>query len=139
VTAHLHAWCHGAPGIGLLRADLPAALRTAQDEQALRRAVRSTAAVGSVGNDSICHGDLGNLELFAAATVAGLPDALEDYRRARAAILHRIERRGPLCGTPHGIRTPGLLTGLAGIGHGLLRVAAPDLIAPVLLLAPQRP
>lgn len=133
---HLHAWCHGAPGIGLLRADLPAALRTPDDDRALRRAVRSTAAVGGSGNDSICHGDLGNLELFAAAARAGSPEAAEQSRRFRASILRGIERRGPICGTPGGIGTPGLLAGLSGIGHGLLRIADPDLVAPVLLLAP---
>ncbi|NUO58509.1 MAG: hypothetical protein HOV78_17720, partial [Hamadaea sp.] len=42
---------------------------------------------------------------------------------------------GPQCGTPGNAATPGLLTGLAGIGHGLLRLAAPDAVAPVLLLA----
>ncbi|WP_316528040.1 type 2 lanthipeptide synthetase LanM family protein [Kitasatospora brasiliensis] len=135
-TAHVHAWCHGAPGVGLLRADLPATTRTRASEQALLRAVRSTAAARTDG-DSLCHGRLGNLELFAVAARAGVAEAREHYPRARDAVLAAIERRGPLCGTPGGIPTPGLMTGLAGIGHGLLRIAAPELIAPVLLLAPQ--
>ncbi|MFJ9445998.1 type 2 lanthipeptide synthetase LanM family protein [Kitasatospora sp. NPDC101235] len=134
---HMHAWCHGAPGIGLLRAGLPAELRTPEDDHALRRAVRSAAAAGGVGNDSLCHGDLGNLELFAAAAGAGITEAGAAHRRAGAAIVGRIEERGPVCGTPGGIATPGLMAGLAGIGHGLLRIAAPELVAPVLLLAPQ--
>ncbi|MFJ4185446.1 type 2 lanthipeptide synthetase LanM family protein [Kitasatospora sp. NPDC089509] len=134
---HLHAWCHGAPGIGLLRAGLPAELRTPEDDRALRRAVRSAAAAGGVGNDSLCHGDLGNLELFAAAAAAGITEAGAAHRRACAAIVGRIEERGPVCGTPGGIATPGLMAGLAGVGHGLLRIAAPELVAPVLLLAPQ--
>ncbi|MET8539466.1 type 2 lanthipeptide synthetase LanM family protein [Kitasatospora sp. NPDC004799] len=137
-TAHLHAWCHGAPGIGLLRAGLPAALRTPADDRTLRRAVRSTAAAADrTDNDSLCHGGLGNLELFAAAAGAGVEPAREHYRRTRDALLAGIEERGPVCGTPGGIVTPGLMTGLAGIGHGLLRIAAPDRVAPVLLLAPQ--
>lgn len=136
----MHAWCHGAPGIGLLRADLPTQLRDPEDERALRRAVRSTLAAGPVGNDCLCHGDLGTLELLAAAARTGLPGAAEDHRAARTAVLREVEQRGPVCGTPDGIRTPGLLTGLAGVGHGLLRIAAPDLVAPVLLLAaPGRP
>ncbi|MFJ7905514.1 type 2 lanthipeptide synthetase LanM family protein [Kitasatospora sp. NPDC096204] len=135
--AHVHAWCHGAPGIGLLRADLPAAVRTPADDRALLRAVRSTAAVGQDGNDSLCHGGLGNLELFAAAARTGVAGAEDHFRRTRDALLAGIEERGPVCGTPGGIPTPGLMTGLAGIGHGLLRIAAPDRVAPVLLLAPQ--
>lgn len=135
--AHVHAWCHGAPGIGLLRADLPATVRTPANDRALLRAVRSTAAFGRDGNDSLCHGALGNLELFAAAARAGVAQAEEHYAPARDALLDGIEERGPVCGTPGGIPTPGLMTGLAGIGHGLLRIAAPERVAPVLLLAPQ--
>ncbi|MGW3184930.1 type 2 lanthipeptide synthetase LanM family protein [Kitasatospora sp. NPDC001119] len=135
--AAVHAWCHGAPGIGLLRADLPAGTRTPSSDRALLRAVRSTADAGQIGDDSLCHGTLGNLELFAAAARAGVARARDDHSRTRDALLAAIEERGPICGTPGGIVTPGLMTGLAGIGHGLLRIAAPERVAPVLLLAPQ--
>ncbi|WP_049661759.1 lanthionine synthetase LanC family protein, partial [Kitasatospora sp. MY 5-36] len=135
--AAVHAWCHGAPGIGLLRADLPAGVRTPSSDRALLRAVRSTADAGQIGDDSLCHGTLGNLELFAAAARAGVDRARDDHSRTRDALLAAIEERGPVCGTPGGIVTPGLMTGLAGIGHGLLRIAAPERVAPVLLLAPQ--
>ena len=37
-------------------------------------------------------------------------------------------------GTPLEVESPGLMTGLAGVGHGLLRLAAPDRIPSVLLL-----
>ncbi|WP_369373316.1 type 2 lanthipeptide synthetase LanM family protein [Streptomyces sp. cg36] len=134
---HMHAWCHGAPGVGLLRAALPAATRTAADRETLRRAVGSTARAGSVGNDSLCHGDLGNTELFAAAVAAGLPEAQRPLDTWHAGALDRIERYGPGCGTPGRLPTPGLLCGLAGIGHGLLRIAAPDRVASVLLLEEQ--
>ncbi|WP_405590205.1 type 2 lanthipeptide synthetase LanM [Streptomyces sp. NBC_01190] len=130
-----HSWCHGAPGVGLARA---AALAADPGRPALgsdlRRALESTGAFGRHRNHSLCHGELGNLELFAAAGKLAVPGAHEAWRHRAAAVVARIERDGPLCGTPGGIATPGLMTGLSGIGHGLLRIAAPDRVAPVLLL-----
>ena len=47
-----------------------------------------------------------------------------------------MEAQGWLCGIPHGIETPGLMIGLAGVGYGLLRLAAPNDVPSVLVLAP---
>lgn len=134
-VAHMHAWCHGAPGIGLARAALPAGERDIDTDTDLARAVRSTAVFGHFGNHSICHGDLGNLELFSVAARAGVTSAAGHRESLAAAVLAHLDRVGPRCGTPSSVPTPGLMTGLSGIGHGLLRLAAPDRIAPVLLLA----
>ena len=79
---------------------------------------------------------MGNLELF---TVAADAAHIVDERTSRISrILDDITKRGLICGTPAGLPTPGLMTGLAGIGHGLLRIAAPDVVASVLLLQEQR-
>ncbi len=43
---------------------------------------------------------------------------------------------GWLCGTPSNVETPGLMTGLAGIGYQLLRLANSAQVPSVLLLAP---
>jgi hypothetical protein len=43
---------------------------------------------------------------------------------------------GWVTGVPLGVETPGLMTGLAGIGYELLRLAAPERVPSVLLLAP---
>ncbi|WP_435175502.1 type 2 lanthipeptide synthetase LanM [Actinacidiphila sp. bgisy145] len=140
-----HSWCHGAPGVGLARASVlrrcagtGAADALADSRADLRRALDSTARFGRHRNDSLCHGALGNLELLAAAASDGMA-ADGAWSRDAAAVVRRIERDGPVCGTPGGIATPGLMTGLAGIGHGLLRIAAPGRVAPVLLLAPPPP
>jgi hypothetical protein len=53
-----------------------------------------------------------------------------------AEILDRIEREGWRCGNPLAVEAPGLMTGLAGIGYGLLRCAEPALVPTVLCLAP---
>ncbi|MEE4543324.1 type 2 lanthipeptide synthetase LanM family protein [Streptomyces sp. V4-01] len=82
---------------------------------------------------SLCHGELGVLE-----PLAGLPGpaAAAARRTAAARLLRSVERHGVRCGAPLGVTTPGLLAGLAGIGHGLLRLASGATIPSVLLLQP---
>jgi lantibiotic modifying enzyme len=54
----------------------------------------------------------------------------------QSGILESIARRGWLCANPLGVESPGLMTGLAGIGYELLRLAAPTRVPSVLALAP---
>jgi type 2 lantibiotic biosynthesis protein LanM len=68
-------------------------------------------------DDSLCHGALAD----------GEPDPERVDR-----LLASIERDGPRCATPGRVRTPGLVDGLAGIGHGLLRLAVPGRVPSVL-------
>ncbi|MGH3858012.1 ABC transporter permease subunit, partial [Actinokineospora sp.] len=53
-----------------------------------------------------------------------------------AVLLDALDRHGPLCGTPGAVSTPGLLSGMAGIGYSLLRLGLPDRVPSVLLLQP---
>jgi type 2 lantibiotic biosynthesis protein LanM len=134
----LWAWCHGAPGIGLgrlgmLRYTDDAALR----DQALR-AVRSTLKQPMGLSHSLCHGDLGNLDLLLVGRDV-LADTLgseltEEIARRAGHVLRDIAVRGFVCGTINGMQSPGLMTGLAGIGYGLLRLAAPHRVPSILLL-----
>src|SRR5262249_35924327 len=96
-----------------------------------------TLAQGFGHNHSLCHGDLGNLELLlqASETLAE-PRWRAEVNRLAAFILEGIGREGWRCGTPLQIESPGLMTGLAGIGYGLLRLAEPAPVPSVLVLAP---
>jgi type 2 lantibiotic biosynthesis protein LanM len=120
------AWCHGAAGIGLGRL---AALRYL-DEPEIREeiavAVATTIERGFGFNHSLCHGDLGNLETVLLASRV-LPTASLDahLKRLSAMILESMQAHGWRTGAPLGIQTPGLMTGLAGIGYQCLRLAAP--------------
>ncbi|MGC0314362.1 type 2 lanthipeptide synthetase LanM family protein [Kitasatospora acidiphila] len=124
-------WCHGAAGIGLARIEL-AGLLADHDLLAKEREVALDTVVrhGFGHNFSLCHGDLGNLEPLMLAggrwREAGL--------RQAAATLDELDRRGWVCGLPHGVHSPSLMVGIAGIGHGLLRLAAPDRVPSVLAL-----
>lgn len=133
------AWCHGAPGIGLARLGSLAYVDDAAMHTEIEAALRTTLTHGFGMNHSLCHGDLGNLETaLMAARVLGDAHYEQEVERVAAAILGSIEARGWLTGVPFGVETPGLMTGLAGIGYELLRLAYPDRVPSVLLLEPPR-
>lgn len=106
----------------------------------IRTAVRATLAEGFGFNHSLCHGDLGNLELVREAGRVLEDEALEaEAKRIAGRVLAQIEQEGPRCGASIHTEIPGLLTGLAGIGYGLLRAARPDQVPSVLLLETPEP
>jgi len=131
------AWCHGAPGVGLARlAGLPWL-----DDGAVRReiaaAVGSTLERGFGENHTLCHGDLGNLELlFAAARITGDAALEESAWKIAGGIAASIRQGGWLYGLPGSIETPGLMAGLAGAGYGLARLARPELFPGLLTVDP---
>lgn len=119
------AWCHGAPGIGLVRLAATSASSTPDVLADLAIALDSTARFGFGGNDSLCHGDLGNLDLLIRAQELGHHGPWEHALVSESArLVSRLRRCAWRCGIPGGVETPGLMTGLAGIGYGLLRLGA---------------
>ncbi|MEV6236060.1 type 2 lanthipeptide synthetase LanM family protein [Lentzea sp. NPDC051838] len=69
---------------------------------------------------SLCHGELGHADV----SVHGWSAATRHRRTGE--VLAALRRDGPRCVTPDRVPTPGLLTGLAGIGIGLLRLGFPE-------------
>ena len=133
-TNYMVAWCHGAPGIGLARLKSLPYVDDPQIHGEISTALRTTLSEGFGMNHSLCHGALGNLDLLLQARkLLGDWAAPQTYQVA-AGILHSINRDGPLCGVPSGVETPGLMTGLSGIGYGLLRLAKPKEVPSVLSL-----
>ncbi len=131
------AWCHGAPGIGLSRL---CALRHVNDpalDREINAALASTLGRGFGGNHTLCHGALGNAEiLLCAAETLRQPIWRIHANRAVAEVVEGIGDRGWICGNPLGVESPGLMTGLAGIGYAFLRFADPERIPSVLSLEP---
>lgn len=121
------SWCHGGPGIALGRLKSQIAI-TPEIERVLDQLQRRPLIV----NDCLCHGELGNLEtLIVAAQKLNRDDLLNAARkRAQAALLTR--RNGELL--PRGELAPGLMTGIAGVGLGFLRVVDPEHVPSVLSL-----
>lgn len=135
---YLVAWCHGAPGIGLSRLR---SLRHVDDPEMRREigiALDSTLRHGFDRSHCLCHGDLGNAELFLQAAEI-LPENgrwRAEAGRVGACVLEGAAESGWRSGLPRGVEVPGLMNGLAGIGYGLLRLALPERIPSVLLLEP---
>ena len=108
------------------RAQFDAALMTALPQMLSR----------ATDNHSLGRGALGPLDLLRSAAAALGDSTLEDLTaRHAAAVLADMRQNGPRSGAPLGVNTPGLLVGLAGIGYGLLRLAAPATVPSPLMAA----
>ncbi|MGW7091528.1 type 2 lanthipeptide synthetase LanM family protein [Streptomyces sp. NPDC054874] len=127
------AWCDGVAGIALAIADSPDALADPELSGWLAARSGELAGIGPLADDSLCHGESGLLELLGHSA---LPAARPAWIRRAGTLLASADRAGPQCGTPGRVPHPGLLTGLSGIGHGLLRAGFPDRIGSALLLRP---
>ncbi|MEZ6101779.1 MAG: type 2 lanthipeptide synthetase LanM family protein [Pirellulaceae bacterium] len=128
------AWCHGAAGIGLGRL---ASWHRRDDvmHEELKQAILTTVRHGCCDNHSLCHGALGNLELLIEASRQLGPEYRPgQYEDMCDQVISDIEEGQWRCGVPMGAETPGLLTGLAGIGYGLLRIWNADRVPSVLLM-----
>jgi lantibiotic modifying enzyme len=106
------------------------------DGAGLERTVEQLADRPVLRNLSLCHGELGITEAL-ITFAARRPDRLgARVRRRGGLVLDAVGRYGAGCGTPGGVSTPGLLSGLAGIGYGLLRLAFTERVPSVLLIEP---
>ena len=101
----------------------------------LKQAILTTVRHGCCDNHSLCHGALGNLELLIEASRQLGPEYRPgQYEDMCDQVISDIEEGQWRCGVPMGAETPGLLTGLAGIGYGLLRIWNADRVPSVLLM-----
>lgn len=133
----MSAWCHGAPGIGLSRLTAVRVDDGPQVRDELDTAIRTTIETGFAQGHSLCHGSLGNIELLhLAGRQFDDEELLSRTARTAHGVLRSLRTDGLLCGVPNGVETPGLMAGMAGIGHGLLRLAHPDQVPSVLTLSP---
>ncbi|MEV6143179.1 type 2 lanthipeptide synthetase LanM family protein [Streptomyces sp. NPDC051992] len=131
------SWCRGRTGVALAVLDSAAAQADTLLSAWAREATADIAEAGPPPDDSLCHGELGVLELLRRGEPSG---ARTRWVERAGALLAAADRAKPRCGTPGQVSHPGLLTGLAGIGHGLLRAGFPDRVPSVLLLdAPAAP
>ncbi|MFJ6836218.1 type 2 lanthipeptide synthetase LanM family protein [Streptomyces sp. NPDC091209] len=117
------SWARGLAGVAAA-ASLPSA---ATLSARLRNAeVRPDLSLG--------QGSLGTLEALAVLAGQGDAPAAETLTRRTGQVLALVEAQGHRCATPDHVPSPGLLTGLSGIGYGLLRLAHPDTVPSALLL-----
>jgi len=132
-----NTWCHGSVGIGLAACDLY--LRTGEDRHldTLRRAVQAAKQGGWGYSHTLCHGDLSMWELLLRASPL-VPDLLPPQAMpGSAVILSSIEEHGIVGGLARDAFTPGLMSGISGSIHQLLRMH-PDCDIPSPLLMETR-
>lgn len=146
------AWCHGAPGIGLSRLRNRQLLMHMSDadasdcetiEQDLDAALHSSAAAlmqawlpGKL-NYSLCHGAAGNADVMIMAAQALHRPALMTVAEKVAQDGHHFYIKQGLpwpCGNAGIGESPGLMLGIAGIGHFYLRMYDAQSVRSILLV-----
>lgn len=129
------AWCHGAPGIVLSRIAMPPHLRREADQQTITRYWEGASRAPLAPGDCLCHGEIGNVELF---VVSGQRDgnaghAVLARQRISTAILRKRQTGSWRCGAIPRVFVPGAMIGEAGIGYGLIRAYDPVGLCSILL------
>lgn len=134
------AWCHGAPGTALALARRtapgPAPLFEAGLETTMAHLNAEPSPQAASGESfCLCHGMAGNADIL--LQVHALTGRTDVHRVVSAAAQLGLERHHDAgnwpCGVPGGGETPGLLLGLAGIGHFYLRLHDPSVPSALLL------
>jgi type 2 lantibiotic biosynthesis protein LanM len=130
------SWCHGAGGIGLSRLEARKYLEDAVLQDEIEVALQTTLEQGFGGAPNLCCGDAGNLEtvLVASQGEQGTQYA-KHVQHLAGLLLDRLEPAQQTIALAENASL-GLMKGVAGIGYALLRLAEPEWIPSVLLLAP---
>lgn len=128
-------WCHGAAGIGAARARMALLDVDPGFDGEIRAAATATIQRGFGFTHSLCHGDVGNLELLTVMADAGAVSC-DTLRMLRRQVLDDIRVGGYKTGVAHGVDCFDLMRGAAGIGLGLLRQTKLTSVPSVLLLDP---
>ncbi|MGC4765192.1 type 2 lanthipeptide synthetase LanM family protein [Micromonospora sp. DT46] len=129
-----HSWCHGVPGIAVAIADQGRLLADPALAAFVDRAATAVSRSGLVDDHSLCHGELGRQEMLSVAAARGRRAAASVRSDQAGQLVAALDQAGPRCGAAGGVSVPGLLDGLAGIGHGLLRIGFADRVPSALLL-----
>jgi len=129
-----NTWCHGSVGIGLAACDLYARTGGERHLDTLRRAVHAARRGGWGYSHTLCHGDLSMWELLLRASKL-VPELLPPQAMpGSAVILSSIEEHGIVGGLARDAFTPGLMSGISGSIHQLLRMHPQcDIPSPLLL------
>lgn len=133
------SWCHGAPGIGLARLGSLEILDTEEIRQDLEVALQTTQKHGLQGIDHLCCGNFGRIEvLLVAAKTLGREELFKTAHLQASVAVTLAEQIGAyklFVNLPTSVFSPGFFQGTAGIGYELLRLAYPEILPSVLLLA----
>jgi type 2 lantibiotic biosynthesis protein LanM len=134
-------WCNGAPGLGIARIGTARCIESEIVNHDISKALEKTMKDGFTEvSYSLCHGDMGNLELILIGADYFGSDQLNTFVSHMADhILKEVEKSGHhwKCGIPGRQQIPGLMLGLAGIGYQLLRLYNRQLPSVLLVEGPK--
>ena len=117
-----HTWCNGSVGIGLGAVDLVRRTGDARQRDMLRRAVAASRGTWGASH-ALCHGDFSLWDLLLRADATDPGACASDRADCTAQVVSAIEEHGGIVGgRTRAAFTPGLMTGLAGAVHGLVRM-----------------
>jgi type 2 lantibiotic biosynthesis protein LanM len=133
------SWCNGASGISLARLSSLEILDTEKIRQELEVALQITQTSDFDGVDHLCCGNFGRFEvLLVAAKTLGRDESFRIAHHQATLRVARAEQTGGyklFDNLPNSVFSPNFFLGTAGIGYGLLRLAFPEKLPSVLLLA----
>lgn len=119
----MNAWCHGSAGIGMMRLRWRDHLDTYAETE-IRISIDAILADDLGTSHTLCHGAVGNA--LVASEASRRSGHRTDEVDARVDTVLASLDEGIVCGSFPGAEVPGLFCGLAGVGLGLLRLAAPE-------------
>lgn len=124
-------WGAGVPGLGFAQLEAPEGSSAREGLEASLRLARANLLRG---DDSLCTGTLGRVDLLLTAGEAlGDAELVRAALRGAAAVLPRADDAAPFeLGWGHGIEHVGLFSGISGIGYQALRVADPAAVPSLL-------
>jgi type 2 lantibiotic biosynthesis protein LanM len=129
------AWCHGAPGVLLSRLLTKDFIAHMDFEKDIEIGIETTLKYGFGRDHSLCHGDMGSLDILLIASQSLKDKELTKvYKTYEQHVLMDIRKQGWLSGLPKLNESPGMMVGLAGIGLQLLRSYKSEAIPSVLAL-----
>lgn len=114
-----HSWCHGSLGINLVDISVGHNIDSHTFEGIL-----------ALDDYSLCHGRISLIEYL----LLNSNNKNLNFNKEVKKILFNISMDNFKCGTPESIDTPGLMTGISGIGYELLRLVYPKIVPNILLL-----
>ena len=134
---HVHAWCHGAPGVALARACGLAAIDDDETRAELENALETTRRLGLGRPDHMCCGSFGHVDvLLTVGRILEQPDLIAAAEDRAARVLKRaIVNEGFALSRSRSAQDcfhPGFFQGTSGIGYELLRLARPSDLPSVL-------
>lgn len=132
--AYLHQWCHGSTGIGISRALMMNLYNDPLLNKEIELAVKNVLKNSYKLEDSLCHGNMGDVELFITLSIVLKENKYREYAfKILNQMLWEKDRNGTYyIRNVEGFTGIGLFTGRAGIGYEMLRAAEPALVPSVL-------